>query len=170
MQLITDEYRSLNQKLHVDSRVYGKNGVRYLDDVIRIATELKTQDILDYGCGKSTLSHSLPFRIKQYDPAIPKYSGLPTPADVVICTDVLEHVEPECLDNVLNHLKTLVKRAGFFAVGMIPAKKTLEDGRNAYLVIQKERWWILKLLERFELSYMNSNEQAAIFVVRPKEI
>lgn len=168
MPLISEEYSKLNQQLHKENPNYGCNGKHYLQDVINIAKELNTQDILDYGCGKSSLAQNIPFIIKQYDPAVPKYSALPRAADLVVCTDVLEHIEPECLDDVLEHLRTLVKKMGLFTVATRPAKKTLPDGRNAHLIQQSGRWWLLKILEKFDLQYFKYHDKASIFLVNPQ--
>ena len=60
---------------------------------------------LDHGCGKQTLANALPqFTVHAYDPAI---SGLHTATeshDLVICTDILEHVEPQFVDMVTDDL------------------------------------------------------------------
>ena len=149
MHYITDSYLELNRELHRTVPSYGMSGSRYAAKVLMLAKEHKTQDILDYGCGKSTLANELPFKINQFDPAILKFS-LPTcPADLVICTDVLEHVEPDMLRGVLTHLKSLVKKAGFFSIALLPAKKTLADGRNAHLIVEPITWWEEKLKEFF---------------------
>jgi len=151
MQLITEEYLKLNSQLHEQNPNYGTQGVKYLDDIINLAKMLQTQDILDYGCGKSTLALNLPFAIKQYDPAIPKYAAPPKEADIVVCTDVVEHIEPWCLDDVLDHMQALTRRACFISGCMVPAKKTLPDGRNAHLIQKPARWWMDKLWDRFEV-------------------
>ena len=36
-----------------------------------------------------------------------KFSRPPKPADILLCTDVLEHVEPEKTEEVLRHIKSL---------------------------------------------------------------
>jgi hypothetical protein len=155
MQLITDDYLKLNSQLHIDNPNYGVTGKCYLEPVMELAIELKTQDILDYGCGKSTLALNLPFAIKQYDPAIPKYAAPPREADIVVCTDVLEHIEPACLDTVLDHIHSLTRKAVFFSGCTVPAKKTLADGRNAHLIVKSARWWLDQLWDRFELISFN---------------
>jgi hypothetical protein len=169
MQLITDEYRELNQQLHKKNIHYGVGGHKYLHDIINIAKDLKTQDILDYGCGKCYLADNLPFAIKKYDPAIEKYSDLPEPAEIVVCTEVLEHIEPELIENVLNHLKELIKKIGFFTICFRPAKKELPDGRNAHLIQKKGEWWLKKLIERFEIAFYQSNGLDCVVVVRALE-
>lgn len=156
MQLISDQYRTLNQDLHKDNKEYGMTGRKHVDMILNICRTFNTQDVLDYGCGKSTLALNLPFNIKQYDPAVAKYKALPRPADIVVCTDVLEHIEPVFLEDVLNHIQSLTRIAVFFSISTVPAKKTLPDGRNAHLLVKDSRWWMDRLLDRFDLSYFQS--------------
>lgn len=170
MQLITEEYLKLNQQKHAESKKYGTSGVYYVDDVIRLIKSIKSQDILDYGCGKSTLANNLPFTINQYDPAIKKHSALPEPADIVICTDVLEHIEPEFIDNVMAHIASLTKRLAYLSACTIEAKKTLSDGRNAHLLIKDKDWWIAKVLEYFAIDQAIEVNSNIIFIVKPKPI
>jgi hypothetical protein len=158
MQLITEEYRNMNKELHDTNKYYGTSGHRYLGAIIDVAKVIQTQDILDYGCGKSTLANNLPFPIKQYDPAVPKHSELPKPADLVVCTDVLEHIEPECVDDVIDHLASVTRIACFITVAIRPAKKFLSDGRNAHLIQALPIWWIKKLEARFEVKDLKEGE------------
>jgi len=101
-------------------------------------------DILDYGCGKGKLGIG-----KRYDPGIPDFSADPDPADLLVCTDVLEHIEPEYLDDVLNHMASKMKHAGYITIGCGPAAKKLPDGRNAHLIVKPPAWWLEKLAEYF---------------------
>lgn len=168
MQVITKEYRELNSQLHKDNVHYGMSGGRNAYLVMQLALELNTMDILDYGCGKSKLAHNLPFKIKQYDPAIPKYADPVLGArDIVVCTDVLEHIEPNCLDDVLKHLSLLVKKVGYFTVATRPAKKTLADGRNAHLIVQPMHWWLQKLFKFFDIRKLEKKEGEFIVIVEP---
>ncbi len=151
MQTISDEYRKLNTQLHEENKHYGNNGAVYLDFVVSLIRQLKTQDVLDFGCGKSALANNLPFPIKQYDPAIPKYAELPEPAELVVCTDVIEHIEPEYLDNVLAQIKSLTNKLCYMVISIAPAWKTLPDGRNAHLIIESYDWWWVKIREYFDI-------------------
>ncbi len=155
MQTISEKYRSLNAELHARSEHYGSTGANYVDYIADICKELKTTDVLDYGCGKGYLNCHLPFEIQQYDPAILKHAAEPTPAEVVACIDVLEHIEPEYLSNVLDHLAALTKQRIFATVHVGPAKKTLEDGRNAHLIQQPPEFWLIQFMERFEIIQYN---------------
>lgn len=165
--MITDNYRAMNVKKH-QSPGYGIGGGKYSPQVLTLALSLKTEDILDYGCGKSSLANNLPFKIKQYDPAIPKYAALPQPADLVVCTDVLEHVEPEHLGDVLGHLKELVKKRGFFVISTVPAFKSLEDGRNAHLIVESAKWWLNALWDHFKVIGFQDMNVQILAIVEPK--
>lgn len=169
MQLITEEYCKLNAQLHAENKNYGTSGQHYVKDIIGILKNLQTQDLLDYGCGKSTLANNLPFTIKQYDPAVPKHSALPQPADVVVCTDVLEHIEPECIQDVIKHLSQLTKKICYLTVAIIPAQKTLPDGRNAHLLVKPYSWWVGLLEQYFDFQSMICNKMQFVMVLTPKE-
>ena len=152
MVLITDEYRKMNEDLHNTNKNYGTVGKGYFEYIMEVIQNMRTEDVLDYGCGKGTLANYIPFKIKQYDPCIPKHSAPPEPADLVVCTDVLEHIEPDCLDAVLDDIQRLAKRAAFLTIANGNAKKTLSDGRNAHLIQESEGWWLPKIVKRFKLT------------------
>ncbi len=168
MQLITDEYRKLNAELHETNIKYGTCGQLYTTDIMKILSKLRTQDVLDYGCGKNTLANNLPFIIKQYDPCIVKYSALPEPADVVVCTDVLEHVEPELLDSVMEHLASLTKKICYVTAATREAHKTLSDGRNAHLIVKPKEWWIDVFKKHFDVQNTVFNEEQVVAILEPK--
>lgn len=165
MQTISEEYRSLNSELHSRNPNYGVMGKLYADQVLQLTEMVGSRDVLDYGCGKGTLGMNLPFDIREYDPAIKSKSASPSPADIVVCTDVLEHIEPEFVDNVVQHLAMLVRRIGFFTVATRPALKTLADGRNAHLTIQPLSWWIAKFETIFNISIINNVDNEVFGIV-----
>lgn len=154
-ETISAEYCDLNRKLHKDNLAYGVGGGKHADTVLKLAESLKTNSILDYGCGKGYLAKAIPFPIWEYDPAIPEKSESPRPADLVVCTDVLEHIEPEKLNYVLDDLKRCTKKVGFFVIHTGPSSKNLADGRNSHLIQEKKEWWI-KRLNKFFLLANNS--------------
>ena len=75
------------------------------------------------------------------------------------CIDVLEHIEPELLDNVLDDLQRVVLHVGVFTVHTGAALKVLADGRNAHLIQRSPAWWLPKFMERFELVAFNRMPQ-----------
>lgn len=155
--MISQEYQKLMQEMHSTVHTFGASGHKDADRVLAICEMFKTRDVLDYGCGKGTLAQSLPFKIQQYDPGVPEFSAMPKPAEFVVVADVAEHIEPEHIDGVLNHIRDLTKKVAMFLIATRPAKKTLADGRNAHLIVQGERWWIDKLKQRFDIMDMTAN-------------
>ena len=166
----TKAYAQLQQQLHETNPSYGTSGAKYADYVSQLSKSLNTRDILDYGCGKSTLQKSLPFPIKQFDPFIVEFSSPPVPANLVVCTDVLEHIEPAYLDAVLEEIARLTLRMAFIQVATRPAQKILADGRNAHLIQESMQWWIPKLMKYFDIQNLsNQHDSGFIAILTPKE-
>jgi hypothetical protein len=163
---ITPEYLEQNRRLH-EAGDYGVQGKRWAPPVLKLCEELGTRDILDYGCGQRSLEAALGFPIRNYDPCIPGLDAPPEPADLVVCTDVLEHVEPQCLDDVLDDLKRVTRTAGLFLVATRPAVKFLPDGRNAHLIQQPKSWWLPRLEKRFRVSQVRDMQGEFAVIVRP---
>ncbi len=144
--MISTEYLAANRTLHADDPTYGTSGWKYASDVLRLCQSYATLSILDYGCGKGTLAAALdPFPIAGYDPAVPEFAAPPEPADIVVCGDVLEHIEPEHLPAVLAHVRSLTRRVTLWVIATRPASKTLPDGRNCHLIVQGAPWWTQQL-------------------------
>ena len=167
--LITEEYRRLNAQKHEESANFGALGRRLAPHVRDIAKRIGAHTILDYGCGKRTLEKELGYAINNYDPAIPGCDSPPDPADLVICGDVLEHIEPECLEDVLDDLKRLTKNTIVFLIDTHAANKHLPDGRNAHAIIESPEWWIPHLIKRWKVREISVPDQFvfAIMVVQP---
>lgn len=140
--LITPDYQSLNAELHARVPAYGAGGHKWADFVRALVADTGAKSVLDYGCGKATLAAALPgLKVFSYDPAVAGRQALPASAGVVVCTDVMEHVEPQCTDAVIAHLCGLATRAVFVAVACRPSRKLLADGRPAHLNVQPPAWW-----------------------------
>ena len=152
MPLISNEYSELNRQLHESNEGYGTIGHRWAPAIIDLCRASKSKTVLDYGCGKGTLREKLlgsGLLVREYDPAIAGKEQSPDPADIVVCTDVLEHIEPDCLDEVLDDLKRVTGKGIFLSVAVVAAEKFLADGRNAHLIIEDHKWWLPKLFERW---------------------
>lgn len=142
-ELISKDYLKQNRLLH-NVPTFGAGGWKYLETIEKLVIRNSVISILDYGAGKGTLKRSLKRRfpfipVQNYDPVT--YPEMPAPAELVVCTDVLEHIEPEHLEDVLQHLRALTQKIAFFSICCRPAKKSLPDGRNAHLIIQPPDWW-----------------------------
>ena len=147
-ELISAEYKELNYKLHQENPMYGIGGAKHSKTVMKLCQSMNTTSVLDYGCGKGQLARELPFPIWEYDPAIPGKDTSPRPADLVVCTDVLEHIEPEKLGWVLKDIARCTQKMAFFVIHTGPSSKTLADGRNTHLIQKDKKWWH-KILKKF---------------------
>jgi len=167
--LISEEYIKLNRELHQSNPVFGDAGRRWSIRALELLKETDSKTFLDYGCGKGTIifkdGNDEPLKdidVRLYDPCIPERSQLPQAAEVVFCTDVLEHIEEEFIDNVLDHLRDLAEKVFFGIVALRPANKTLPDGRNTHILLKSREWWLNQLKERFpagkELPQRNRNK------------
>ena len=154
--LITEEYRRINADLHRDKPEYGTSGKRWARQVEGFIEMIGARSVLDYGCGKQTLRDALPHRdITGYDPAFEDLSASPIAHDLVVCSDVLEHIEPDCIDAVLDHLKVLAIKGVFLLVATVPAYKHLPDGRNAHILQRPSEWWMPRIQARWDLNTFN---------------
>jgi 2-polyprenyl-3-methyl-5-hydroxy-6-metoxy-1,4-benzoquinol methylase len=159
MMLITHGYRQQNQIMHAKGN-YGVSGGKWAFDVDALMHKLDAKSMLDYGCGRGFLreellaNYDVTYAIREYDPAIAGKDGIPGKADVVVCGDVLEHVEPICLDSVLDHIKRLAQKAAFLVVATRPAVKHLPDGRNAHLIVEPMSWWVKPISERWRIDLL----------------
>jgi len=152
---ITDAYCQLNRQLHESPDVkYGYNGAAQAGRVKELAKRHRCASILDYGAGKQTLGKALREMgckdVRDFDPAIPAISAPPAPADLVVCSDVLEHVEPELVNNVLDDLHRLANKVCFARICTVPCiSKTLPDGSDPHRSVHEPEWWMERLQQRF---------------------
>ncbi|HUL57351.1 MAG TPA: hypothetical protein VLT60_10155 [Usitatibacter sp.] len=161
-QTITEEYRKLQQELHKNPN-YGVASLQFAPYVASLYKQTHSRSLSDYGAGKQNLLKGLaasgvqPAEYYPYDPAFPEY-GPPRSADIVCCIDVLEHIEPELVDNVLAELGSIVTKFGFFSVHQGPAAKVLADGRNAHLIQKPTSWWLPKMVKHFEILQLSAHQ------------
>lgn len=162
--MITEEYRKQLVELHQTQR-WGTGGRKFVPDVIRVIDQLKLVEptLLDYGAGEQTLEHTLrevlpSVRVTSYDPGIPGIDTRPKGTwDIVVCTDVLEHVEPQYVDDTLVLLRKLTGKVAILNIATRPAKTILPDGRNAHLTVHPEKWWAEKLNRHFRKLVLATN-------------
>jgi len=141
--VITTEYKRVLTDIHSKTK-FGKRRKlpAMLEDYI---AEKKPNSILDFGCGKGNLVETLREKypsktILGFDPANPDYDKPLQPVDMIISTDVLEHIEPDFLAVTLKEIYDNSKFI-FHLISCAPAKLVLPDGRNAHLIQESPDWW-----------------------------
>lgn len=162
---ISDRYIALQRDLHARFD-YGR-GVD-AQECAALVCSLAPATVLDYGCGQGHLARLLPdFEVEEYDPCIAGKDAEPGKADVVVCSDVLEHIEPELLGNVLLHLYALTRKTLILVIATGPSSKIMADGRQAHLIVETADWWKSKLSGLFDLKRLDdrSAEGKGVLVV-----
>lgn len=144
---LTEQYRMM----HRQGFFQGTSTAKWLSHLTGLAVKHRPATVLDYGSGKG-LQWSRDKLHEQigipqpvcYDPGVEEFSNrevLRQYYDLVICTDVMEHLENGGLFLAFKDVVTLADKAAFVAITCRPAKKTLPDGRNAHLSIFPPIWW-----------------------------
>ena len=157
----SSQYLEKQIELHRNDN-YGVASLGFAPIVAEFIKNLNIKSISDYGAGKKRLLIGLEkegidnIEYYPYDPVFPDY-GPPMSADLVCCIDVLEHIEPEYLDNVLAELKSIITNVGFLTIHMGPAGKLLSDGRNAHLIQQPTSWWLPIISKYFNVIHLASH-------------
>lgn len=169
----TDEYKKLLHHEHSAPEKWGMAAKHRFPKIINFIREQSATDILDYGAGSANrlsvmLNDLYPgeFSCTDYDPGIAEISQKPEPHSLVTCIDVLEHIEPDLLDNVLSDLRRVTKQAGFFVISTIPAKRILRNGKNAHLIIESAEWWEQKLSEYFNVEVVEKSDANFSVIVK----
>jgi hypothetical protein len=176
-ETITELYREEQRLLHQNPN-YGVASLSFAPLVANIIKQTGCKSVSDYGAGKKRLLDGLlkegitPEVYAPYDPAFPEYGG-PKSADIVCCIDVLEHIEPLLIDNVISELADITTNLGFFSIHLGPAIKTLTDGRNAHLIQEPSSWWLGKLICHFEILHLQHHRtmgKGLWVLVQPKRV
>jgi len=170
--LYTDKYKQQLEQMHKTTK-WGGGVASKVKYIVPIAKELGSTTILDYGCGSGTFkkvcNQDFPdIEVIEYDPGIAGKDNDPKQADYIVSVDVLEHIEPNAIHDVLAHIKEKMLKGGFFHICLSSAFAILPDGRNAHLIVNDANWW-KSLIEQYfivEEKYRTKNH-LAIFV-KPK--
>lgn len=141
------EYLEELKTLH-NKKTFGLN--RNIPEIVhKIIKENNIKSFLDFGAGKghtsATISQTYPeIDLHTFDPATFP-NPLPKEVELTYSSDVLEHVEPDLIDETLNDLCARSTRYQYHLIACHPAKKALSDGRNAHLIIENPKWWKKKI-------------------------
>lgn len=147
MTSLTEQYR----QMHAAGHFPGNSTAKWLPHLKALAEKHKPKSVLDYGCGKGLqwtrdkLHEQIGIPMPTlYDPGVPEFSSnemLVDIYDLVICTDVMEHLEGYQIKYAFKRMAYSSGSAAFIAITCRPAKKLLPDGRNCHLTIKPPMWW-----------------------------
>ena len=137
-----ETYLDQAKKLHeIESKWRGTTVRQYIPEINKLRKEYNLVTMLDYGCGKAQF-HDASWNAVKYDPAIPEFSTRPTGRfDLVISTDVLEHIPEEHIENTIADIFNYSDRWVFVSVCCREAKEILPNGMNAHATVKHESWW-----------------------------
>jgi hypothetical protein len=156
---LIDSYKVLHQE---EGKFKGISLVPLVPTLMSLVKENNCKTLLDYGCGKAIpydkdrckevdLRHPIQklCNLKSfdlYDPAYEKYTTLPNKKyDIVVCTDVLEHIAEQDIDYVLTEILSHSKKIVFLNISCQPALKHFKEGKfkgkNVHISVFDPSWW-----------------------------
>jgi len=156
---LLDSYKELHKE---EGKFRGISLVPLVPTLFNIIKENNCKTLLDYGCGKA-----IPYSKKEcksiglrkpvqelcnldsfdlYDPAYPKYNKLSKKKyDIVVCTDVMEHIAEQDIDYVLKDILSHSKKTVFLNISCQPALKHFKEGKfkgqNVHISVFDGVWW-----------------------------
>lgn len=134
------------KQLHATNSGYGASSAKFIDEISVIINYLRPRTVLDFGCGKGALlaeleRHYPHIRFYGYDPAVPGREHIPVNrVDLVINTDVLEHIPEKELPAVTTRIAELSDKV-YFNLHHALAKTILPNGDNAHCTVKPAAWY-----------------------------
>src|SRR5688500_9103934 len=111
---LANEYASL----HASNSEYGAGSSRLLKYVLPLMSSFPCKSVIDYGCGKGALGRAIEAKTGIttycYDPYVEAFSQRPDQRfDLLVNTDVLEHIPEDDLDSVFQDMQALSDKCMF---------------------------------------------------------
>lgn len=157
---MSDEFIGRYTQMAADGVSFpGFSILAHKDDIKKLVGKFKAERILDYGCGRGD-QYRAPHRLHRYwglqwwhvtlyDPAFKEHSERPHGKhDLVICSDVLEHVPENDVADTIGELFFFAGKAVWASVCCRPAKKNFPGTDiNLHVTIHPLGWWEQKFIE-----------------------
>jgi hypothetical protein len=154
----SSKYQSMLIDMH-KKRPWGGAVDGSIERINTYARLSEVKSILDYGSGYGAFKDKIEatytdvvYSIHEYEPGQPELAGDPPICDASICIDVMEHIEPKLVDNVIEHIHNKTNKWTFqkiclrAATGNFPGTK-----QNLHLIVMPAAWWVKKLSPYWEM-------------------
>lgn len=116
-------------------------------------------DISEYACSQLKASYTV------FHASLDDLSFLqPSSYDIVFCSDVLEHLKEEYLENTLKEMCRICKKTVFISVTMSPSSFLSFENENLHRVVWDFKKWH-DFFRKFSCSFAIKNSDEAIFVI-----
>jgi hypothetical protein len=157
--LISEKHQAQYQR-HYKERPTKAAPNAHLAQILQFAHEIGAKSILDYGCGgHASIEGYCSLSVQSYDPGMLEYCAHAMPADLVVCLDVLEHVEPEHVDGVIAHIRGLARKGIFLTISCRESPKKLPDGSPWHIFVRDEKYWREVFSDFDSLDYDEGRQQ-----------
>lgn len=136
---------------------HGLSILQHAKTIKKLVVRTGAKTILDYGCGRGDawgsgrkMYQDIAMKRKNvtlYDPSFEQVGNLPPAGrkfDGVLCSDVLEHIPEEHIDEFISKLFGYANKFVWASVCCRLAKKTFPDGTNVHVTVRPYGWWLNK--------------------------
>lgn len=173
MTLFSQQHIEQQKQIHEECPAYGAASQVFAPMVSELVNANNIRTLLDYGSGQGTVPQNLELNhkldVQLYDPAVEKFAEAPKPAEMVICLDVLDAVEPDHVDEVLDDLAALTEKMAFFSINTQSRDDLAVGGVSEGQAFQPPEWWLPKIMARFELYYFSRIDNGFVVVLNNKK-
>ena len=167
-----------------DNYRHSSPGERVVDQFVEVVQPLDGAQIIDFGCG--TGRASLALRAKGYNPLLVDFADncrdqeailmpflewdisqrIPLKAMYGFCADVMEHIPPGQVDNVLGNILECCEIGAFFKIATCDdVHGHLFAGRPLHLSIHPLSWWAERLEPHGRIIWTDETADSALFYV-----
>lgn len=174
-ELITPEYQEQLRIKHA-KKPWGGGGKSWIPTLEKELNIGEASLVLDYGCGRHTFKEEMAalhpdVEVHEYDPGVPGFDVLPALPqkggvyDVVVCTDVMEHVEDQFTMATLVTIRDLTGSCVLFNIVTTPCSSTLPDGRNTHINLKPVSEWLFLIALVFKCGSQDVNPQFRVKIL-----
>lgn len=148
---MTDLLREYKRMADGGQQFRGLNILQHAKQIAGLADVFTVKTVLDYGSGAGDQWRS-PHKLADligvrktdvtlYDPSFQHHIVPDRKFDMVLCSDVLEHVPGDVVDEFIDSLFAHASKVVWASVCCRPAKKSFPDGTNLHVSLHALQWW-----------------------------